>query len=1314
MSLRQAGLHARSRMLVCLVLVTTTFAPATASQAADATFVDVPAGHIFLDDVEWLAGAGITKGCNPPVNDQYCPNDYVTRGQMAAFLVRALHLSDDGGGDTFADDNNSLFENDIAKLSAAGITKGCNPPDNTKFCPNDRVTREQMAAFLHRALRDTTAPEVSVATVTDGQPIDTSTAGTGTGSFLLGGATSADTVSVTVSGEGGSAPATLDTESSPATWELDVSAAVSGPTTYTITAVDAAGNATVETITVNVRLPDPDEVILDPDVVIVDGALAGQLVSYEQTTGRIEFTGDIAEIVEPGSVLVAGPIGSIAPHGLMVTVESLSFDGATTTLVTSPAALLDVLRQVGPGLTSAPQIPVAFQSQTPQATRSTQSVFDGRWGLGLRGSLSYDHQFSNPAQSWWSLDVDAIASATAEVFIDIDRVAWWPPQYEIAKFNVESTGSIAGSTTLTMTASTQFSETHSLLAQDLAAGWLGPIPVTLEGEFIGEVAASATAEGSVTGTFDIGFVAGAERINGEMVPYSSFPRSGSFDVAATVDLEASVGLKLQLEVLLADTAGPHVVIGPELVATALIDLINRIIPWKVRVDLVADLGITGQVPVFGVELFEQSWELWRNELAVLAEGVIGLPGPAIAISKTLEDNDDIDQSGGVSAGDTLSYEIVLSNTGDETVTDVDVSDPLLPGLACTPTLPVATLVAGATVTCSGTYLVAKADVTSGSITNTTTGSALAGASGSLVETATVVTPTQPAVIAIDIDKSHANGDEDGSGGITENDTLTYTIAATNAGNVPLTGVAVDDPLVPTLACLPTGALYPGATITCTGDYLVTIDDVTAGLIENTASVSGYNVYWGFASAITTEIAPTQTPNPSLWAYKWLSSNSDEDASGDMTPGDTLNFGVSVVNNGTTVLTAVTVADALTPDFSCTPVLPIDLAIGASIDCTGTYVVTEQDYDDRFVTNTATATGLDPDLNVVEISDSATVERTKPYVEEVLAANPFAYWRMGGDTHDLMGSIDATAGNQPFTVASFVGATNDGAMDLGCCDTHGLFVPKVDEDTLTSSDFTFEMWIKPRYTDIGYPGISMEGGSWSLSYTGDTANGITTIRAEFDIDGNNYPIVDSMPLLTGANHVVLVKNGSTGKLYLDAEVIGSVVLPDSTQEHSPYLQWLPEAAQIDEMAWYQRALNSDEIALHHRIGTNPGMAPLSRSELITVFTNAGFDDAASKADSYNGPVFEWDTQVGDDFYRYTDYAPGTGNFLTGHLFDTPSEAVAALYLAIWGNDATLVQTVTANTANTTYIGYIANGSPHGYKQYVLLDQSEFTYSTGVPY
>jgi VCBS repeat-containing protein len=134
--------------------VTLTVTDDTGSDSAevDITVLGDIGSSGFVANILWLAEAGITKGCNPPTNDEFCPDDPVTRGQMAAFLVRFLGLTDDGGGNTFTDDDGSVFETDIAKLAAAGITKGCNPPTNDNFCPNDSVTRGQMAAFLVRAL----------------------------------------------------------------------------------------------------------------------------------------------------------------------------------------------------------------------------------------------------------------------------------------------------------------------------------------------------------------------------------------------------------------------------------------------------------------------------------------------------------------------------------------------------------------------------------------------------------------------------------------------------------------------------------------------------------------------------------------------------------------------------------------------------------------------------------------------------------------------------------------------------------------------------------------------------------------------------------------------------------------------------------------------------------------------------------------------------------------------------------------------------------------------------------------------------------
>ena len=137
-------------LLMVLTLAVTASLPVAADAGAATGLVDVNDSDIFAEPIAWLRAEGITRGCNPPDNNEYCPQAPVSRGQMAAFLTRSLRL-DVAALDSFIDDTGSVFEEDINQLAAAGVTRGCNPPSNDRFCPTDPVTRSQMAAFLARA-----------------------------------------------------------------------------------------------------------------------------------------------------------------------------------------------------------------------------------------------------------------------------------------------------------------------------------------------------------------------------------------------------------------------------------------------------------------------------------------------------------------------------------------------------------------------------------------------------------------------------------------------------------------------------------------------------------------------------------------------------------------------------------------------------------------------------------------------------------------------------------------------------------------------------------------------------------------------------------------------------------------------------------------------------------------------------------------------------------------------------------------------------------------------------------------------------------
>jgi alpha-tubulin suppressor-like RCC1 family protein len=114
-------------------------------------FSDVSPGSFALSHINSLLGAGITTGCG---SGKYCPADTVTRQTMAAFLVRAV----EGEPATTYCDSGSPFSDVlvsngmckyIKRLSELAVTTGCG---GGLYCPNDSVTRQQMAAFLVRAI----------------------------------------------------------------------------------------------------------------------------------------------------------------------------------------------------------------------------------------------------------------------------------------------------------------------------------------------------------------------------------------------------------------------------------------------------------------------------------------------------------------------------------------------------------------------------------------------------------------------------------------------------------------------------------------------------------------------------------------------------------------------------------------------------------------------------------------------------------------------------------------------------------------------------------------------------------------------------------------------------------------------------------------------------------------------------------------------------------------------------------------------------------------------------------------------------------
>jgi hypothetical protein len=112
-------------------------------------FNDVPAGAPFYTEIGKLSARAVTLGCG---SGNYCPDAPVTREQMAAFIIRALGLPNPPQPATqrFADvPSSNPFYAFIEQMALRQITLGCG---GGNYCPTQNVTREQIAAFLIRAL----------------------------------------------------------------------------------------------------------------------------------------------------------------------------------------------------------------------------------------------------------------------------------------------------------------------------------------------------------------------------------------------------------------------------------------------------------------------------------------------------------------------------------------------------------------------------------------------------------------------------------------------------------------------------------------------------------------------------------------------------------------------------------------------------------------------------------------------------------------------------------------------------------------------------------------------------------------------------------------------------------------------------------------------------------------------------------------------------------------------------------------------------------------------------------------------------------
>ncbi|GMA28798.1 beta strand repeat-containing protein [Arenivirga flava] len=339
-------------------------------------------------------------------------------------------------------------------------------------------------------------------------------------------------------------------------------------------------------------------------------------------------------------------------------------------------------------------------------------------------------------------------------------------------------------------------------------------------------------------------------------------------------------------------------------------------------------------------------------------------------------------SGNGGVGSTVRYTFTLANTGNVTLTQLAISDPLSGlgaiGYGAWPSGTTGALAPGTQVTGTATYTVTQADVDRGFVQNTASASGRTPQGGTVSGSSpqTRVT-TAAAAPAVTVQKTAAV-----SGSGIAGDVITYTFVARNAGNVTLTGVAVSDPLsglsALTYGSWPSGTsgtLAPGQQVTATATYTIKQSDVNAGSVRNTASVSGLAPGAATPTTGTSEQVTTSTAaaNPAFTVAK--SASLAPGSTG--RAGDTVNYAFTVRNSGNVTLTGVALSDPL-PGLSAIAFgtwpsgTSGTLQPGQQVVATATYTLTQSDVDAGSVANTATGTVTPPSGTAFTRSGSATL------------------------------------------------------------------------------------------------------------------------------------------------------------------------------------------------------------------------------------------------------------------------------------------------------------------------------------------------------
>ncbi len=370
----------------------------------------------------------------------------------------------------------------------------------------------------------------------------------------------------------------------------------------------------------------------------------------------------------------------------------------------------------------------------------------------------------------------------------------------------------------------------------------------------------------------------------------------------------------------------------------------------------------------------------------------------------------------------LTYTLTITNTGNQTLTSVVATDPLIPALDCT----IPELAPKGVETCTGTYQVSQDDVDRGSLVNTAAVSAVTPVGGGVGDTTSLTVDMPRAAPALTLSKV---GSPDPFGAV--GSAVTYVFTAENTGNVTLFDLEITDDFAdPGYSCVIARLDVDATDATCSLAYEVTQADVDAGVIVNTATVTGRDPF----NTIPPVDARSEIESiPTAGAMEVTKTA----VIGGSIAGSPVTFTLQVENTGDLTLDDVAISDTMTR-LDGTPITldtPFAYVSGDAnnddrLDVDETWIfigvrnLRFQDIDAGGLENTARADAVDPFENeVFDVSDDGND------LDGNMSDDPTVVEIIPGPSINAVKTLQTAGSEAGDTVAFVITATNTGNVTL---------------------------------------------------------------------------------------------------------------------------------------------------------------------------------------------------------------------------------------------------------------------------------------------